>query len=909
MRKIQQPTLALLTAGLLLAGGNALAQSTWYVDNDPGITTRDGQSAATAFETLAAALAAADNDDTIIVDGTTGTAYEENTLVNKSVTIQGANDPIIRTATSGVTAFPTAPPRANNTAVFRIAAQDVTLSDLVIEVVYAPDDGYVGRTAITNYDPAEISDNSNFFNPNNSHGVANFNGLTVTNNTIRRVAETAGRSSTAGYAWRSIAIGLSGNGAGDNSDATISGNTIETAAAYNDPAELSLFTHGFFIPRNAGEIVIGGPDPADGNTVTCGYVDSWMNAVKSGTTLSFQNNTFTGLMGFDVSSGNNGTYEFLNNTFAPDPITDLFRAPDTASNAHLQNGYINGSSATVVFDGNSFVVPPRRTAGGSGGYVRPMTGIWAGSGATTVLSNNTFNSRGTGFTAPGYTYTEEFSYIYVDGISSSPGVSITNKAITIEGNTFESPNTPGVNQTAIELYRTQGTNVVEPTYLDGGVIIGDGNVFNSGLEYYIRLDDGSGTMPSLAKTQHGPGFPFNVNVDGAYENLYSVDGGAPKLVSEMTDAERLELGDYLYHAPNNAALGYIYLDGTGILNVDSNLSINNAIAAARDGDTVSLPSNAAINAFNISVGKNISIVGDNSGIIGNGASAGIVAPNGGESFTISGVAFLNHSAAINAQSTGTPRTIDITNCLFDDVAAAVTVGSGNTINATHNAFLDASQAYFTPVSQFAGLNVNYNTFNNSNLYFVNSGNFNSPEPNFDNNWFADEFDHDADQTGYITGLVKTVSTAASNQVVTATNVVAQFDRDADGIPDVFELAPGSTTAYNQLATDPGTGLPDGVATGTDPNEDSNGSGYADWYEANLVWFVPELGDVTNTGGVSLADAVRALQLVNGANVPGDLNNLNVTGNTTNVFSIANPLQILRYQAGVRTLLPAVPGVD
>lgn len=620
-------------------------------------------------------------------------------------------------------------------------------------------------------------------------------------------------------------------------------------------------------------------------------------------------------MAFDISGGHAASsYEFYDNVFAPAKITDFLRRPNPVD-GQLQIGYINGGNAAIVFEDNEFIVPPRRMTGGlvpgevSTPYPRPLSAIWAGSTAPTTIRNNVFSFRSEGFDdLPGNTYLEEFNYIYVDTITSSVGVSISNKTITIEGNTFSSPPNPGTNQTAIELYRTQGNNSVPATYLDGGVIIGDGNIFEDGLEFYIRMDDGTGAYPSMAKPTHGPSDPFNVNVDQAYENYYSV-GGVPKLVSEMTPAERAELESKLYHAPDNASLGYIYLDGTGILNVSDTFPLPNAVAAARPGDTVTLPANGVTNAFNVLIDKAISLVGNNSQLVGNGSSAALIAPNNGPSFSISGIHFVNHGSALNVQSTATPRTVTVTDSAFGPVGAAVTVGSGNTVNVTGNVFFSASQAFFTPVAQFAGLNVNHNVFFNSNLYFINSGNFSSPAPNFDNNWFADEFDIDGDSTGYITGLVKTVSTNASNQVVTATNVVAQFDRDGDGIPDVFELAPGSTTEYDNLATDSGTGLPDGVATGTDLNEDSNDSGYADWYEINLGFIPPTLGDVTESGSVTLGDAVRALQIVNGGTVPGSLNNLNVTGNVNSVYSITNPLQILRFQAGVRQSLPAVPGVQ
>ncbi|MCC5877758.1 MAG: hypothetical protein JJU11_16175 [Candidatus Sumerlaeia bacterium] len=162
--------------------------------------------------------------------------------------------------------------------------------------------------------------------------------------------------------------------------------------------------------------------------------------------------------------------------------------------------------------------------------------------------------------------------------------------------------------------------------------------------------------------------------------------------------------------------------------------------------------------------------------------------------------------------------------------------------------------------------------------------------------------------------------------IVETNIVAILDRSGNGLPDTIARQLGA----NPFAFDTsGNGIPDGVhvALGlpiglTDvPAEwtpgslaaDTNNSGLADWYElalTEIVGFVLPLGDLDGNGEVSLTDAVRALQIVNGsisASAVASPHSLNVSG--SNPFSLANPLQILRFQAGVRTTFPAVPGIN
>jgi hypothetical protein len=189
--------------------------------------------------------------------------------------------------------------------------------------------------------------------------------------------------------------------------------------------------------------------------------------------------------------------------------------------------------------------------------------------------------------------------------------------------------------------------------------------------------------------------------------------------------------------------------------------------------------------------------------------------------------------------------------------------------------------------------------------------------NFSGNWYASEFDTDTDGDGLINGLVKTVSIGSSAATETDSSVVAQLDRDADGLSDAYELSgiPGTSFTNSDSNSD---SVPDGATVpGFSLLADSDLDGFVDWYEKARLSdpfdpsSTPSLGDVLDNGTVDLGDAVRALQVINGSVSPTsagtDANALNVTGTSTS--SLNNPLQILRFQNGSRSYLPALPGIN
>lgn len=232
------------------------------------------------------------------------------------------------------------------------------------------------------------------------------------------------------------------------------------------------------------------------------------------------------------------------------------------------------------------------------------------------------------------------------------------------------------------------------------------------------------------------------------------------------------------------------------------------------------------------------------------------------------------------------------------------------------ALANSAEAHLLLASNDATITVAHNLIDGDNVVSVEDPSGYVPGAvQVASNWYASEFSiaHDG---GHIPGLAKEVGLPGEGLGIVDNMVVAQLDRDADGLYDVFELSPHFDTAFNAFDTD-GDGRPDGTDA-IDPfdiNLDSDGDGYVDWYELNAGTNpadpanTPSLGDVLGNGSVGLGDAIRALQIVNGTDMPGDLNALNVAGNVNTPLTLSNPLQILRFQAGVRAALPATGGVQ
>lgn len=203
---------------------------------------------------------------------------------------------------------------------------------------------------------------------------------------------------------------------------------------------------------------------------------------------------------------------------------------------------------------------------------------------------------------------------------------------------------------------------------------------------------------------------------------------------------------------------------------------------------------------------------------------------------------------------------------------------------------------------------------------------------FAGNWFQSYFGDDVEGLGFSPVPV------AVAPGLTDLGPAFRYDRDLDGLPDVREVRLGLDPTARESS---GSGLPDAIElflrrypgaprTDTDGDlvpdvidvgpfaKDFDQDGIADWYEMargndpRRADDFPPIGDVLRDGSVDLADAVRALQLINGT-VPftleyGNLNELNVTGDA-NLRTLNQPLQIIRFQNGSRRAIPGLAGFD
>lgn len=325
----------------------------------------------------------------------------------------------------------------------------------------------------------------------------------------------------------------------------------------------------------------------------------------------------------------------------------------------------------------------------------------------------------------------------------------------------------------------------------------------------------------------------------------------------------------------------------------------------------------------------------------------------GATLTVTGSKMTNFNPAYRIEGASTA---EISDSLFDGVAVGVIAESGGpTISLLRNVWTDVGQEVFY-INAPASITLQGNLYFSEFDPYFNGEKF---EPGFSEtlvnsmNWHNEFYGLPSEEdavTGLITGNVPVINTPGeifedkelsggvlvydrhvagqpwNNSGYIETSIVSRLDRDLDALPDVWELANENFKKFDR----DNDGWPDGVevAEGTDPDDpndypagtfdvaaDLDDNGIADWYEAAFTANLgvnPFLGDVLRDGGVGLTDAVRSLQIVNGQFsdnriLAGDHNALDVTANGPN--SLSNPLQVLRFQAGVRDVLPALPGTS
>ncbi len=296
---------------------------------------------------------------------------------------------------------------------------------------------------------------------------------------------------------------------------------------------------------------------------------------------------------------------------------------------------------------------------------------------------------------------------------------------------------------------------------------------------------------------------------------------------------------------------------------------------------------------------------------------------------LSGIGLRGFSTAIDASEAMGARIL-LEDLILKEIKTGIRLGQDTALTVTACDFRSTVAEAIRAEGQFRMLQAYGNLFHGGDVYTSQDGHVHtSPGPAFSSNWYAGEFSADPGGSGIIESINREVSPHGANQRVIDTQVIAQFDRDADGLPDAVEITLG-VSDFRRFDTD-NDGLPDGLeyyarhpestersaTTELTLDQDSDGDGYVDWYERTLGHDSldptdhPALGDVHPNGAVDLGDAVVSLQFLNdklGEERPTVLpQNIDVTGRAP--FSLANPLQILRFQAGVRKAFPAIPGIE
>ena len=326
---------------------------------------------------------------------------------------------------------------------------------------------------------------------------------------------------------------------------------------------------------------------------------------------------------------------------------------------------------------------------------------------------------------------------------------------------------------------------------------------------------------------------------------------------------------------------------------------------------------------------------------------GAIRTASGSSVSISNSLVENCGFAVNQPSNNAPATLTVSDSILSNfgTAAFVLESPAATASFTGNVFNEFSVFNIRKVPDDFTVTQNLFAQGGRNAEFAIGNNYGVPTTlNYTNNWSSNIYGEASEVTdGVITGDANVAGVAPFNQNADVINgdrlldfgqnetivesaIVATFDADLDAWPDAWELASNNFDAFDS----DGDGWPDGVeaAQGTDPrdggdfpagvfniNADADNNGIVDWYEDSLqtnTAIDAFVGDVLRDGGAALTDAVRALHIVNGqfpnsVQESGDYNALDVTG--LGSATLANPLQILRFQAGVRQHLPALPGIN
>ena len=305
----------------------------------------------------------------------------------------------------------------------------------------------------------------------------------------------------------------------------------------------------------------------------------------------------------------------------------------------IRIGEYNGGAGTISITGNTF-------AGGfvNGANRTALTLFNNYQNKVTTVSNNIFTGVNKSISFENYQnvavsgniftpFAGSTSYRHISvntkEFSSSSGFYAPAISASISGNTFNGSGAIGGD--AIFFANQDNDNPTFGTFTVGS--LGAENIFNTGIQTFIRFDNSTGTTaPNATAT-----IPWNQNLDARY-NKFDVSGTL-KLPSAMSFAERISLENALVHKPDNSALGLItYFYPVHNLTQDTYFTtIQPAINAAVTSDVIELSEWTF--AEGITIDKPLTIQGlDSANVVLDGASLaasnGITLNNGIANITI-----------------------------------------------------------------------------------------------------------------------------------------------------------------------------------------------------------------------------------------------------------------------------------
>ena len=554
---------------------------------DDSRTLSDAKNPSTPWSTIAKALSSLDNGDSLQV--LAGTYSESNLAITKGIKIFGN----VVGIGSGAGAGTGVKPVLNGT-VSGIDKSIFVLKSTNIE--------------IRNF---EIRVNQDSILRGIFAAAGGFNGAVIAENHI--LSTKTGVSSVFGS--YGIILGQNTSTAGNDSSLIIR-NVIEpaTGAAH----------FGRAIRLNGGASIVGGTDPADGNTLTGDYgVQFGSPRFKASKIL---NNTI-----FAISAGiefNNptvaATHRIAGNTISPIPGNQALMMVEIKNH--------NKVGSILEIDGNTF-----------NDYMN--FGLFSSKSANVFVTNNTFNPADTA---------RNFVSLAVNTKQQTTGTETASaSSITITGNDFKSAG--GLGGTAISFQNHfSGAN---PPF-QNVVVGGSGALINKfGLNYakVFELDARSGasntvTLWSPTNYKITQMRPVEVDFDIS-QNEFDLGSGG-KLPTSLSASELMALEDKIQHQVDFDSLGFVTVVSNNAFVTSNSFispkttspSLNRAVAAV-NSDSWTITASPINYAESVSIDSSLTLKSEPAGEIG---LAALTMDGAGKTLSLNSNVLLSASLNLNA---------------------------------------------------------------------------------------------------------------------------------------------------------------------------------------------------------------------------------------------------------------------